>query len=91
MLAKLNVGQMGKTCEKLTVSRQRRDQVLAGGEQYHALFPLETVNYCLRVPTQGMLWKSLLQLSVIPGKVFSVDPSHGTHHLEPHYSHQLKH
>lgn len=80
-----------KHCKELTVLRQRRYHVLTGGEQYHALFPLETADRCLHIPTQRMLWKSLLQLSVIPGEVFGVDPSQRTHHLEPHYSHQLKH
>lgn len=80
-----------KHCKELTVLRQRRYHILTGGEQYHASFPLETADRCLHIPTQRMLWKSLLQLSVIPGEVFGVDPSQRTHHLEPHYSHQLKH
>lgn len=82
-----------KHCEELTVLRQRRDHVLTDGEQHHVLLPLETrgtANRYLHIPTQGMLWKSLLQLPVIPGKEFSVDPSQRTCHLEPHYSHQLK-
>lgn len=54
MLAKLNVGQIGKTFEELTVLRQRRD-VLTGGEQYHALFSLETANCCLHIPLRNAL------------------------------------
>lgn len=85
-----------KHYEELTVLSQKRDDVPTGGEQCNALFPLETTDRCLHLPTQGILWESTLQQSnsnykVIPGEVFSVGPSQNTHHLEPHCYRRLKH